>query len=96
MTILEVLQSGLANYRTTLLGVAAGSTNYIGTVGGQLPQTPHDWLVLLVSALIAILGLLTKDATTGSQPANPVAPVPAPVQLAPAAPGTPMVPVAKP
>lgn len=80
MTIVELFQSGLANYRTTILGALAGTINYALQVGMQMPTNAHDAGVIALSLAYVFLGLLAKDTTTGSQPANAVAPPAAPSQ----------------
>lgn len=80
MTLMQLLLSGLANYRTTILGLVAGTGSWSALIGAKLPQTSAEWGGFLVSVAIAIGGLLAKDSATGSQPANAVAPEPTPAK----------------
>ena len=58
----------LKNSWTTILGFLAGFINYMATSGATMPTTKQDWLNLLFSAAIAGVGIVAKDAKTGSQP----------------------------
>ena len=58
----------LRNSWTTVFGVLAGILNYLGNQGASLPTTRQGWITLLISATLAGLGLVAKDATTGSKP----------------------------
>lgn len=62
------MRTMIRNGWTTLLGIFAGVVNYLQTVGPDLPTDRKGWTALLFSALIAGLGVVSKDATTGSRP----------------------------
>jgi len=63
-----MLYTMLANSWTTIIGVLLGMVTYISQSGATLPTTKADWLHLLIGALMAGLGIVAKDATTGSRP----------------------------
>lgn len=50
----------LGNWQTTLLGVAAGVLN--------LMANGTHWRSALMSGVFTLMGLVAKDANTGSQP----------------------------
>jgi len=56
------------NWWTTIFGVLLGIVTYLGQQGANLPSDWNGWLALLISALLAGLGLAAKDASTGSKP----------------------------
>lgn len=58
----------LGNTWTTVLGFVAGVVTYLQAAGPTLPKTKQDWAALLLGALLAGLGLVAKDAQTGSAP----------------------------
>jgi hypothetical protein len=58
----------LGNVWTTTIGVLLGAITYISQSGVALPTTKRDWMNLLLAALLAGLGIASKDATTGSAP----------------------------
>ena len=58
----------LGNWQTTLFGVLAGVLNYFVSLGPNLPTTPAEWGMALLSALMVALGIAAKDAKTGSAP----------------------------
>ena len=62
------MSSMFANVWTTALGVLAGMIAYLINVGPALPTTSKDWGSLLFAALLAGIGVVAKDATTGSKP----------------------------
>lgn len=66
--IMKIVASGLANSKTTVAGTALGAGMYVQSAGLVLPHDQASWIAFAVAALIQILGLLAKDATTGSQP----------------------------
>ena len=66
--MLDGLKVGLANSQTTVAGSGLAAAYYLASNGLAIPQNHQQWMTFLVSALLAILGLLAKDATTGSQP----------------------------
>lgn len=66
--VVRALQSGLSNGQTTAAGGLAGTAYYLSQSGFQLPTSKQDWLNFAVGLLLAVLGLLAKNATQGSQP----------------------------
>lgn len=58
----------VANSWTTVIGVCLGVVSYVAQSGATMPTSRKDWLNLLVGALLAGLGVVAKDATTGSKP----------------------------
>lgn len=64
----NVIMSGLANYRTTIIGVLLAVFMYWQNVGLQLPDSREAWFQFVVSTFLAALGVVAKDTTTGSQP----------------------------
>lgn len=66
--MLSSISAGLRNSHTTLAGILVAACTYIANVGGSLPTTADQWVQFLASLGIAILGVLAKDARTGSQP----------------------------
>jgi len=63
-----MLTTMLGNMWTTILGVLAGAFYYLKTNGATMPTTKAEWMNLLFAALLAGLGLTSKDASTGSTP----------------------------
>ena len=59
--------SVFGNWRTTAIGVVAGVLNYIVQLGPNLPSTGKEWGVVLLSAVLAALGITAKDASVGSK-----------------------------
>ena len=55
------------NWRTTVLGVAAGVLNYLVGLGPNLPTTGKEWGMVLLSAVLVAWGVKTKDADVGSK-----------------------------
>lgn len=60
--------SGLRNTATTTAGLGGGSLVYLAGNGMSLPHDSQGWFSLIIALVLAILGVLAKDATTGSQP----------------------------
>lgn len=60
--------SELFNYRTTILGALLAVLTYVASVGTELPDTGGEWLQFFVSMTLAALGVVAKDAATGSKP----------------------------
>ena len=58
----------LANGWTSVLGVLSGMLLYLTQHGATIPRTKAEWGSLLLAALLAGLGIASKDATTGSAP----------------------------
>lgn len=64
----------MGNWRTTLFGGIAAALNYALVVlqnGTVVPQNPHDWAMLALSAAIAGFSFVAKDRSVGSQPGDP-------------------------
>lgn len=62
------------NLAVTILGFVAGFLNYMLvplSTGTPIPQSPHDWVMLALSAAIAMLAAFAKGAGVGSQPGDP-------------------------
>ncbi|MGH9969427.1 MAG: hypothetical protein ACREBG_16730 [Pyrinomonadaceae bacterium] len=53
-----------ANWRTSLIGIAAGILNYLVQLGPNLPTTGKAWGIVLLSAALAALGVGAKDAAS--------------------------------
>ena len=58
----------LANRWTTIIGVALAALYYLQGVGTKLPATGGEWLQFAVGLGIVALGVVSKDALTGSRP----------------------------
>jgi hypothetical protein len=58
---------GMSNYQTTLAGAGLGTAYYVNNVGLQFPSNQGEWVSFAVSLLLYVLGLLAKDAVTGSR-----------------------------
>lgn len=65
---MNALSVGLANHKTTLVGAGVGSLFYADNIGFRVPANETEWISFAISVLLAVLGLLAKDATTGSRP----------------------------
>lgn len=63
-----MLSAMMGNWWTTLIGFIGGVAYYLGQSGATMPSTKAEWINLLIGALLAGLGLASKDATTGSKP----------------------------
>ena len=63
-----MFQSMIQNYWTTILGGIAGAGQYLATVGPKAPSTRGEWFSFIVGLVLAVFGLVAKDATTGSKP----------------------------
>ena len=63
-----MLHTMLGNMWTTIIGVLLGMLTYLQANGTSLPTTRAGWLAFLIAALMAALGTVSKDATTGSRP----------------------------
>ena len=64
------------SWKTTVIGVLAGIVNYIAGLGANLPTDGKGWGVVLLSAILAALGIASKDSNVSNAPvpgpANPV------------------------
>ena len=58
----------LRNWWTTIFGILAGLGQYATQVGGKAPETKADWLSVISAFILAALGYVSKDASTGSKP----------------------------
>lgn len=58
----------VGNWHTTLVGIAGGLAIYLGGVGMTMPHTSDDWWKFGVSLVVVVLGVVAKDAKTGSEP----------------------------
>ena len=61
-------QKALGNAGTTIAGIIAAAATYTVSVGGKVPTTQQEWAMAAASIALAAMGILAKDATTGSQP----------------------------
>lgn len=60
--------TALRNRWTTIIGILLGVATYLSTAGLKMPATKSEWIALGVGALMAALGVASKDAVTGSAP----------------------------
>lgn len=81
--VLGSIGSGVRNSHTTIIGMVVAVCTYIAQVGPALPTTHGQWLQFLASIGIAALGVLAKDARTGSQSVLPPPPPAAPPVVLP-------------
>jgi len=58
------------SWKTTTIGILAGVANYLVALGPNLPTDGKAWGAVIVSALLAALGIGAKDANV-SNAANP-------------------------
>jgi hypothetical protein len=58
----------LTNYWTTIFGFLAGMVYYLSQQGASLPTDRRGWWDLIVATVLAGIGAVSKDATTGSKP----------------------------
>lgn len=65
---MESLIASLANVKTTLVGFIGGAALWIMGTGLKWPSTKDEWLYAIAGIIVAGLGLVSKDATTGSRP----------------------------
>ena len=70
----DVISRMASNFLTTVLGILGGAISYLVQVGAKTPSTNAEWGQLALSALIAGLGAVAKDATTGSRPGESAPP----------------------
>lgn len=68
------MKAMLANKWTTITGLVVGVGQYMGTVGAKAPTTNAEWVSFFWGLGIVVLGIVSKDATTGSRPTPPQAP----------------------
>lgn len=66
---MEALIACLCNWKTTVVGFVAGIALYVVANGVKLPSNAQEWWTFAFAALVAGLGFVAKDATTGSRPA---------------------------
>lgn len=65
---METLITCLTNWKTTLIGFVAGIALYVVANGVKMPTDAQGWWTFAFAALVAGLGFVCKDATTGSRP----------------------------
>lgn len=58
----------LGNWKTTLVGVATALVIYEMGVGNKLPTNKQEVFAAVLGVLAGLLGITSKDATTGSRP----------------------------
>lgn len=58
----------MRNWWTTSIGAILAGLYYLQGTGAKVPETRQEWLNVLVGVGIAMLGYVSKDATTGSSP----------------------------
>jgi len=58
----------LGNWQSTMIGFVAAIFTYFAALGPNLPTTKADWGKALAAAALAAIGLVAKDAQTGSKP----------------------------
>ena len=56
------------NLWTTTFGILAAVGQYATQVGGKAPANKSEWIAAIGAALLAALGYVAKDASTGSKP----------------------------
>lgn len=64
----EALLAMLGNYKTTVIGFVGGVALYVHFNGVKMPTNKQEWWAFVAAAIVAGLGLASKDATTGSRP----------------------------
>jgi hypothetical protein len=62
------IRAGLSNKWTTALATLVAVLLYLQNVGTEFPTTKEGWFQFGVSLALVALGVITKDATTGSRP----------------------------
>ena len=62
------MKTMLTNWWTTIFGILAALGQYSTQVGAKVPETKSDWIAVLSALVLAALGYVSKDATTGSTP----------------------------
>lgn len=61
----------LRNKWTTITGVIGGIATYLIGIGPtKLPQTRPEWLIFWAGLIQIVMGIVAKDATTGSLPTS--------------------------
>jgi hypothetical protein len=61
------MNSLFGNWKTSMIGFAAALLSYFAALGPNLPTNGREWGVALFSAVLAALGVVSKDASTGSK-----------------------------
>ena len=61
------MNSLFGNWRSTVIGFAAGVLAYFANLGPNLPSNGKEWGLALFSAVLAALGVVSKDAAVGSK-----------------------------
>lgn len=70
----ETILRAIGNIWTTLFGVLAGMADYLTQVGVKIPETQEEFYRLIFDAFLVGIGVMAKDATTGSKPSGPAGP----------------------
>ena len=63
-----MLMTGMKNWWTTIFGILAALGQYGTQVGAKAPETKADWISVISAFVLAALGYVAKDASTGSKP----------------------------
>lgn len=58
----------LKNSWTSLIGILLGIAYYLQGNGAKMPETRAEWWSFGIGLMLAALGVVAKDATTGSKP----------------------------
>lgn len=58
------------NWWTTIAGVGGGFLIYLSENGLAIPVGQSGWKATVTAVVVALVGYLAKDATTGSRPAS--------------------------
>ena len=58
----------MRNWWTTIFGILAAVGQYSVQVGTKAPETKADWISVVSALVLAALGFVAKDASTGSAP----------------------------
>jgi hypothetical protein len=61
----------MTSWQPTLFGFLAGVMNYIVNLGAELPTDAKGWGVVMLSAAITALGVVSKQSNVSNAP-NPV------------------------
>lgn len=58
----------LQNYWTTVFGVLGAISNQAAGPGFKIPTTKIEWMQTIFSFVVLAIGIVAKDASTGSKP----------------------------
>jgi hypothetical protein len=64
----RITMKQLGNWQSTLIGFVLALAVYLQTNGAKFPETKAEWGNALIAAALQALGLVSKDAATGSGP----------------------------